>query len=476
MGKVGRMWSLLKRFVTWLAEKFAGLATILALGVIAAALWLFLQDKMDYEVHREGLLKAARGERLQLLAAKDAAENRILSLQKEAVAARQRELDATHVLERLEELDGGWSAWFRDRSERESLSLRKSRVDAIRKEAAAKAEQLQKEAVIEGYKRDGILIALEKTERRLATYERARSGLIYYLEAAWQRVQWQVLAIVGLWLLGPPLFRFLSFYVIAPIVSRGGGVQLTPETSVLPAVSQSVGVLDIALWPGEVLRVREEIVRGSDEGLIKRGRWLLDWRMPFASFATGLTDLIEMKHSHAGEGMRVSLGAGEGATSELAVVEVPEGGSIVLRPSYLLGVVLGASARLTIRRRWVLFRWIAWITGQLRYYEFVGPCRLILSGARGVRPEILEPREGGGAPARRTQSELLVGFSPSLRFAPSRTESFLAYLRGRRSLFDCVFSGSGVYLVEGRKSLEPGAARAKWTARLWDAVLRLAGM
>lgn len=470
------MWSLLKRTGIWLADKFAGLILILVLGVATSALWLFLQDKYDYEVSRENLLRTAQGQRTELLAARDAAEQRIRELQNSEVTARQREQQAGRLLEKLGELDGGWWALWRDTGERESLARRKEQVATIRREAAARAEELQRQVVLEGYKRAGIEIALEKSGRNVAALQRTRSRALHYLDAAWERVCWHVLAVVCLWFFGPPIYKLVMYYGVAPHICRQRGVKLSDAGGVLPAASQSDGVLDVGLWPGEVLRVREEVVRGSDEGLTKKGRWVFDWSMPLACFATGLTDLVEMKHSHAGQELRVSLGGGEQPMAELAVVEIPEGSSIVLRPSFILGVILPFAARLKIRRRWVLHRWISWITGQIRYYEFVGPCRVILSGAKGVRAELIEPREGGAASGRRTQSELLVGFSPALHLQPTRTETFWAYLRGRRALFDCVFSGSGVFLVQGKKPPSTGVLRERWASRWWDAALRLVGM
>src|SRR6185295_12407202 len=139
--------------------------------------------------------------------------------------------------------------------------------------------------------------------------------------------------------------------------------------------------------PGERLWVKEKFLQASDEGLQRKMRYLLDWRIPFTCLATGLVELIEMRNKAAASGgeHRLTLSNQSDPHSELAVITLPEGASLVLRPSFLAGVVVAEGARLKIRRRWQLFRWQAWVTLQFRFFEFSGPCRLWIAGNRGVR-------------------------------------------------------------------------------------------
>ena len=89
--------------------------------------------------------------------------------------------------------------------------------------------------------------------------------------------------------------------------------------------------------------------------------------------------------------------------------------------------LLAEKRRLVIRRRWQLFRWQAWVTLQFRFFEFVGPCRLIVAGVRGVRAERLNERDGEELPARRANQDATMGFTPNLDYRPVRAETFWSY-------------------------------------------------
>ncbi|MDR1011844.1 MAG: hypothetical protein LBM04_12105 [Opitutaceae bacterium] len=132
----------------------------------------------------------------------------------------------------------------------------------------------------------------------------------------------------------------------------------------------------------------------------------------------------------------------------LAVVQVAGGGSLVLRPRYLAGVAHAAGAPLVIRSHWRILSWHAWVTGQFRFFEFAGPCRLIVTGERGVRAETLGPRDDGRRPARRASVGATIGFTPGLRYRPARAKSFWSYCRGLSPLYDDLFIGEGMFFVQ----------------------------
>jgi uncharacterized protein (AIM24 family) len=161
---------------------------------------------------------------------------------------------------------------------------------------------------------------------------------------------------------------------------------------------------------------------------------------------------------------------------ELCLITLPAGSSIILRPSFLAGATAVDGQRVRIRRRWQIFRWQAWVTLQFRYFEFVGPSRLIIAGSRGVRAERLEKRDSGRPAARRTNQDATVGFTPSLDYKPVRAETFWGYYRGMNPLFDDLFSGSGLFLCQ-EISTEGDAGRArKFWAGLWGSMLKVFGL
>jgi hypothetical protein len=222
--------------------------------------------------------------------------------------------------------------------------------------------------------------------------------------------------------------------------------------------------------------VKEKFLQASDEGIVKRTRFVLDWSIPFTSLACGLVELVEMRHTGTAGEYRITLSNSVDPHIELALIEVAAGSSLVLRPSFLAGVVQREGDRLQIRRHWRFFHWQAWISGQFRFFEFIGPCRLVVAGSRGVREERLADREGMPAPARRTNQDATIGFTPNLDYSPVRAETFWGYYRGMNPLFDDLFAGKGLYVLQETASEGPGAKAGRFWAGVWNGLLKVFGL
>ena len=266
------------------------------------------------------------------------------------------------------------------------------------------------------------------------------------------------------------------YHAVAPWIARGRPVQLSPELGEMPQIGISTVSADVTLKPGERLLVKEKLLQASDEGLKRKTRFVLDWSIPFTCLATGLTELIEMRNTRDEGDQSCTLSNPHNPHAELAVITLPAGSAMVIRPSFLVGVIRAPHQRLVIRRRWQLFRWQAWVTLQFRFFEFVGPGRLIVAGNRGVRAEWLLAREGNLNPARRINQDATVGFTPNLAYEPVRAETFWGYYRNVNPLFDDLFSGQGVFLCQ-QVSGEGDASQARrfWSG-VWGGVLKVFGM
>jgi hypothetical protein len=223
--------------------------------------------------------------------------------------------------------------------------------------------------------------------------------------------------------------------------------------------------------------VKEQFLQASDEGLEKATRHLLDWRVPFTCLATGLVGLVEMKNAatEAKAARRLTLSNQSDPLCELAIITLVEGSSLILRPSFLAGVVTASDARLRIRRRWQLFRCQSWVTLQFRFFEFTGPCRLIVAGKRGVRVEDLSTRDTEDVPARRTNQDATMGFTPNLDYRPARAETFWSYYRGMNPLFDDLFAGRGMFLCQQVSTAETEDTRNFWGG-VWGGAMKVFGM
>ncbi|MBA3850737.1 MAG: hypothetical protein C0502_12205, partial [Opitutus sp.] len=246
---------------------------------------------------------------------------------------------------------------------------------------------------------------------------------------------------------------------------------------VLPQLEAQGASVDVALEPGDVLWVKEAFLQASDEGLVKSTRWLLDWRMPFMCLAAGLRELIEARNAAPEARLRTTLSSQADAHVEIAAVRVPAGASLVLRPSYLAGLVgpLGRRAA-AIRKHWRLFSLQSWATGQFRYFEFVGPCTLLVAGSRGVRAEVLATEAGAPVQARRANQDATIGFTPGLAYRPVRAETFWAYFRGQNPLFDDLFEGRGVFLCQQTSAKGEAAGQRQAMSSIWGGLLRIFGL
>lgn len=266
----------------------------------------------------------------------------------------------------------------------------------------------------------------------------------------------------------PLLIRLLFYFGLAPFVQRRRPIDLgdhvggAPRTLALASATSA----PITLAAGEELLVRQGFLQSTSTRGSKRTRALLDWRHPLSSLASGLSFLTRI----AGEGETTVISAVHDPLAEVAVVRLEDGGACVLHPRALVAVVKPSDHSLRITSHWRLFSLHAWLTLQLRYLMFHGPCRLVLKGGRGLR---LEGAESG----RIFGPDQLVGFSPDLAYTVARTETFWPYFMGRESLFkDRVDAGGGVVLIEEAPMGGGGRGARKGLEGAFDVALKAFGL
>lgn len=482
------MISYLFKLLRWIVEKFATAALIVGLGLLAAGLWIFLKDKIDFDQWRQETARVISGERQQTQAALDDVLRRMDRISAEIRAEEDRAALADRAITTLKELDSTWDRYVGNPAQQKANDEQLAKTSAIRADLRVKIEKLRQDFTRATWERDGLQLALGKIDERLKVIEAQQSKTLHYLERTWNHplgrgwltlpVSTWVFIFLGLYFVGPTAGKVGMYYFIAPTIARGRAVRLDADGRALPEISESCVAYDLALQPGERLWVKEKFLQASDEGLKRNTRYLLDWRIPFTCFATGLVELIEMHNGNRdGTGkQRLTLSNQSDPHSEMAVVTLAEGAALILRPSFLVGAVVPEGQKLRIRRRWQLFRWQAWVTLQFRFFEFSGPCRLIVAGSRGVRVEDLSTRDTRGLPARRTNQDATMGFTPNLEYRPARAETFWSYYRGMNPLFDDLFVGRGIFLCQ-RVAVEGDARKArKFWSGVWGGAMKAFGV
>jgi len=270
--------------------------------------------------------------------------------------------------------------------------------------------------------------------------------------------------------LTPFAIRALFYFVLAPATERRPFIRLAmpggPGKLPVPGL-RSAPSLSVRLAREEEIFVRQDYLQTSPLDGAKSTRWLLDWRHPLASLASGLYFLVRL----AGTDGAVTISALRDPIAEVALLELPEGAACTLKPRVLAAVVQPLGQPLRVTSHWRLFTLNAWLTLQLRYLVFHGPCRLAVHGGRGIR---IEAAENG----RIFGQDQLVGFSADLAYSVTRTETFWPYFLGREPLLkDKVEAGTGLLLIEEA----PYAGRRKRGVRqglegMFDAVLKIFGL
>ncbi|MBI5692718.1 MAG: hypothetical protein HZC55_21785 [Verrucomicrobia bacterium] len=470
------MYAVLLQVGSWLGRKLVGVVLIVVIALAAYGIWSYLQEAGRLEEHRLERLQQALADREKLQAAKAAVAERVAALQREVEAQKERVERAGKVLAALRELESWWDRLWGNSAQQRANAEQAQRMVSVQKEAQLKLAERQSALALAVAEKFGVEAALHRADQEVGRLAESRSQVARYLWQAWQHLKWWLAFAVMAFLLGPTIWALFLYYAVAPWLSRGRPIRLGGEPAALPEVGESRVSIEATLRPGEVMRLKERFLQASDEGVGKRTRFVLDWSIPFTSLACGLVELVELRPEGAAGEWRVTLSSSDDPHAELSITTIPAGGSLVLRPSFLAGVIQRQDEPLHIRRHWRLLHWQAWISGQFRFFEFIGPCRLVITGSRGVRAERLADREGQAAPARRTNQDATIGFTPNLDYRPVRAETFWGYFRGMNPLFDDLFSGRGVFVVQETSTEGPAAKAGAFWSSVWSGVLKVFGL
>ncbi|AWI08232.1 hypothetical protein CKA38_02195 [Ereboglobus luteus] len=490
-GNVAGVTSHLSQFFLWLLKRAITACVIAALGLAGWAWWLYAHDDGDFSQRRARELALFSAERARIATLCEETDARIEALRAELDAQQQKVVEAERAIELHKSLESEWKRWTGSREEQELNDRKRVEQEKIKTGASERIVALRQELVDAAQAQQRAEIALARVGRLITATEAETSELKFYALLVWEGKHGRRFAFwfFGVWMAWPFAGRFALYYLAPPFVIRRKPLRLSKRTDVTLAVDEEGRAVTVELMPGELLCVRPGLVESADEELARRNRFWLKARFPLMNIACRLTRLAELRNEAADNTRRVTLrGAGKwkgegadlrGRRAELAVVRVPKGGSLVLRPRYLAGVVRAADAPLVIRSHWRFFSVHAWVTGQFRFFEFAGPCRLIVAGQRGVQAEFPEPREDGRRPVQRAEAWATMGFSAAVRYRPTRVKSLWRYCRGLSPLYDDLFVGEGMFLVQktamGQGRYDKGRLR-QFVAGVWRRLQKIFGM
>lgn len=466
-----------ERNITYLDERIAD--TVQKINEVQAVLE---KDKGVVELFRQGPQGLVANQKRKLLIARLRRELETLHAARDLVNRRNAEPEQRDRLEeaertcdratdQLEALESQrlyrLRSWFPSRQHKELARAQatacRERDEASKRLARIVATRASVEQAKENYEasKDGLdrsfnraLSDLSSERKRAETRWNGSPVQKLRLFEARHSLLWKaLLALIGI-LAMPYLIRMLFWFVFAPLAERRGAIRLAvpgDRGATIPPAERSTTAVSIRLATAEELLVRQSHVQTTAQGGTKATRWLLDWRHPLASIASGLTFLTRIR----GAGETTTVSAVTDPFAEVTVLTLPDGATCVLQPRALAAVVQPIGRPLRVTSHWRLRSLNAWLTLQLRYLVFHGPCRLVIKGGRGVRVERAERGRIFG------QAQL-IGFSADLDYSVTRTETFWPYFRGYEQLFkDKVEAGEGVLMIEEA----PMAGRKKAGAR-----------
>jgi hypothetical protein len=293
------------------------------------------------------------------------------------------------------------------------------------------------------------------------------------LSAAMAALPTALWILVGL-MLAPVLIKGLLYFVLAPLAGRLPPIRILADAEApdVAAPGRSAVSLPLEVRPGEEILVHADFLQSSSQAARKDTQWFLNPSLPFTSIASGMFILTRIR-PEGSAATRVVVSSQNDAFGEVGAIQVPERAALIVQPRSLAGIVKRVGEPIRITRHWRLASLHAWLTLQLRYLAFHGPCTLILKGCRGVRAERPDP----GRPRLINQAATL-GFSANLDYRNTRCETFVSYLRGKEALFNDLFAGGpGLFIYE---EMPAGGRRSGIVGRglegALDAVLKAFGI
>ena len=357
--------------VQWILRKLGLLIVIVAILVGAAML------QSEWREHRE--IQAALGDRVEKQAAAfdreldaidagiqafetqaQASRGQYLDLAKQARAARVAAQRARTRVEVLEENLWPWDTYVRPakvvelkaaRAKFAALDRAARTAEATRARSSAAVATLRKQVEQLESLRAEHLASADAFDRwheaqRAEVERNPRERMIATVKS---RIPLALGILAGILLL-PALIKTILYFGVAPLAGRLAPVRILPAADAppfpRPPRSEVSAALEIA--PGEELLVQPDFLQSSSQPAIKRTRWFLNPRLPFASLASGMFALTSVRPEGAMP-TRAVVSSQRDPFSEIGVIDIPAGAAMVIQPRSLAAVVkpAGEPTRIT---------------------------------------------------------------------------------------------------------------------------------
>ena len=301
------MYGFLYRFGTWLLGKLGAAVLIVVVALAAVGMWLYVNDQVDAETRRLQYIDQLRATQVALAAEHTTALSDLAALRDAVQQQEKRIAQANKIMTQLIELRSWWEKWFGQEEQQQANEDQIVRMTALAAEAKGELGKLLRAVNQAEIRVADLDYQIASTARDLDSTEKSESAAAHYLRDAWDESKIYLLIALAAYFFGPSIIKLMSYYLLAPWLARGKPIRFEEELVAVPHVRASSVSTEVVLWPGEVLRVKENFLQSSDDDLNRKTRFIFDWAIPITSVACGLMELVELRNGHAGEQAALTL-------------------------------------------------------------------------------------------------------------------------------------------------------------------------
>lgn len=195
------------RVFFWLLRKLAWALLLGALGVIGVGLGLFLADQGDFDLRRLEAVRTLTGETARLKTALVGVAARMAGTRVEVAAQQERAAQAAKVAGELDALSSGLNRLTTASVQLRENDERRGRMRQMEADSRKRVGELEQGLVRAQWEKDGMEIALGRTQQQLAGATAGTSVVRHYAREAWTSGGKTIMAVVALVMIGPALWR-----------------------------------------------------------------------------------------------------------------------------------------------------------------------------------------------------------------------------------------------------------------------------
>ena len=237
------------------------------------------------------------------------------------------------------------------------------------------------------------------------------------------------------------MVNLVTFYGLAKVVEKYFDLRVSPSKNkhVITQTHLPKDVLELKIENGYEVLVKPEYIKNLSNNFIANTKFVIHSLPKLISITTGLQMLTQLKPSS--ESSSIHLFEPIESDVKLSVISIDSNSELIISPRYIVGIRQRSCSPIRIKSKWLLNKPSALLSGMFRVFVFSGDVDIVLKGARGISLHNVSCGQD-------INCENVIAYSSSLNVRYERTETFWAFHRNKRKLYNYNFSESGVIIQE----------------------------